>query len=285
MKKRYGNEGSNDFQSRPESETVYGLGGYDRYELNLSRVFFGSDHIFYGGKSDDRYSVELNKARLSNLESGLIGDIHFDGGAGFDVFSFYEAPKWASPDYLRSLITTKNVEVIYINYGMVSGSLNGSATDDTMAARVGYLRSLDVKLGAGNDCYFGTAWGQMEVNGGNGDDLIGVFGAQGNVLPMLTGSGGKDVFQFYEQEPFDYNGATMTSLAKITDFTHGEDKIMVDIYELSFESVYSSDEAIKSFRYYDKYIDFHDGMLFINDRYVGRLVGVEKVGVNDFLFA
>ena len=71
--------------------------------------------------------------------------------------------------------------------------------------------------GTGNDLMYGGTGNDL-LDGGEGDDiLIGRAGAD-----SLTGSFGNDIFRFTSESD---SGITSATMDKITDFTHGEDKI------------------------------------------------------------
>ena len=71
--------------------------------------------------------------------------------------------------------------------------------------------------GTGNDLMYGGTGNDL-LDGGEGDDiLIGRAGAD-----SLTGGFGNDIFRFTSESD---SGITSATMDKITDFTHGEDKI------------------------------------------------------------
>ncbi|MFL5295196.1 MAG: calcium-binding protein [Phenylobacterium sp.] len=97
-------------------------------------------------------------------------------------------------------------------HGPKGDILAGTASVDDLTGKSGddSLSGLD-----GNDMLHGGR-GDDTVDGGAGDDSI--WGGVGSDL--LTGGAGRDTF-FIEGQ----TGATMGDLDRITDFTHGEDRI------------------------------------------------------------
>ena len=146
---------------------------------------------------------------------------------------------------------SENADII--TGGNLDDVLNGIAGNDTIAGGGGN----DVILGddgsdvlsgeEGNDTINGGS-GENEILGGDGDDVL-IVSANQNVFreaSILTGGEGEDTFQLnFNQSPDTIEQQTV-AINQITDFTPGEDKIVIQGLQSDADPVYDSDTGILS---------------------------------------
>lgn len=124
---------------------------------------------------------------------------------------------------------SENADVI--TGGNLDDILGGIGGNDTISG------------GAGNDEIDGGE-GQNIINGGDGDDTL-IAGARGNIL---TGGAGEDVFRI-NLNPENSEGTEQDEtvpINQITDFTPGEDKIVLQGLEPDQTPIYDSETGILS---------------------------------------
>jgi len=135
------------------------------------------------------------------VRTAFTGKDVFDGGSGQDTLMFKDGPTSVVLDLenqaknkgLALGLTVKNVEIIH-----------GSSADDDIRGNAG----ANTLYGGGADDVLQGRGGDDMLSGGAGDD-------------WLTGGSGKDLFIF-NLEGRDGEGDV------ITDFTRGQDKLMID---------------------------------------------------------
>jgi uncharacterized surface protein with fasciclin (FAS1) repeats len=198
-----------------EDDRIFGRGGAD---------------LIFGGRGNDRI--------LGGTESDAIvggaGDDSLGGQAGDDVLLGGGG---------NDLLSGGNGRDILIG-GSGADALNGDGGDDRLDGGAGDDR-LDggvgsdvLRGGAGNDRLLGKG-GDDDLAGGKGDDLLAggaghdvlsgdagrdvLIGSSGN--DSLTGGEGPDLFRFNPNNPNE-------GFDTITDFTLGEDKIVLDVADV-----------------------------------------------------
>jgi len=109
-------------------------------------------------------------------------------------------------------------------------TLTGTAGDDTLSGGHGddSLAGLD-----GNDLLRGGK-GADTIDGGAGNDTL----SGGHGADVLTGGAGADVFRI------DGSAKTLAGLDRITDFTHGEDKLVFDDAAVATAANFATDTAV-----------------------------------------
>ena len=99
----------------------------------------------------------------------------------------------------------------------------------------------------GNDTIRGGS-GQDLIIGGDGDDVL-IVSANQNVFreaTTLTGGAGEDTFQFNLNRSPDTVEQQTIAVNEITDFTPGEDKIVIQGLEPDATAIYNSETGILS---------------------------------------
>jgi Ca2+-binding RTX toxin-like protein len=109
-------------------------------------------------------------------------------------------------------------------------TLTGTAGDDVLRGGRGddSLAGLD-----GNDLLRGGP-GNDTIDGGAGNDTL----SGGHGADVLTGGAGADVFRI------DGSAKTLAGLDRITDFTHGEDKLVFDDAAVATAANFATDTAV-----------------------------------------
>ncbi len=137
---------------------------------------------------------------------------------------------------------SENADII--TGGNLEDVLNGIAGNDAITGGGG---NDEIFGGGGNDTIDGGD-GENEIFGGNGDDVL-IVSANQNVFRQastLTGGAGEDTFQLNFNQSPDIVEQQTFAINQITDFTPGEDKIVIRGLESDAEPVYDSDTGILS---------------------------------------
>ncbi len=235
-----------------------GIGGYDQVVSNVGGVQLGNATLglsFLNGFAPDfgdsfviieNDGVDANQGTFAGLAEGTqfvaagrAFSITYEGGDGNDVVvtAIQAVITGTDGDDLVSatntvfgqLPATDGADIIYGLGG--NDNLSGIAGDDEI-----YGGSGKDKLygGDGNDTIDGGS-GKDKLHGGNGDDVLyggkgkdKLYGNAGDDLldggkgkNKLIGGDGNDSFQFSSQ-------LKKKHVDKIVDFTHGEDRILLD---------------------------------------------------------
>lgn len=187
-------------------DTLLGMQGDDRLHggdgHDTIRGGRGDDRLFGGTGNDDLYGMSGNDA----LKAGRGKDV-LTGGDGSDWL-------WGGP----------GADILIGDRDISDNSYGGASDDDHLFGNKGddklYGGSGDDKLdgGDGNDLLRG-GHGSDTLIGGAGDDIL--YG--GRDADALTGGEGSDVFVF--------ENADANSTDTITDFTSGEDKIDLSVFD------------------------------------------------------
>lgn len=125
-----------------------------------------------------------------------------------------------------TITVTDVAELPSFTGGAGNDTINGDALDNTITGNdgndilSGYGGNDNIVGGNGNDTLVGGL-GNDTLQGGEGDDaLSGTLGSD-----LITGGNGSDRFIFNTGSPFD---RSVIGTAQITDFTRGQDKIVLD---------------------------------------------------------
>ena len=217
------------------ADTIYGEDGNDRLDggYGTDSMFggAGSDWMHGGGKSDTLVGGDGNDTLY-----GAYGFDTLDGGDGHDSM--------LGGNGEDSLVGGAGND--WMHGGARIDTLLGGDGDDTLYGAFGY-DTLDggngndvvsggggndlINGGAGNDALFGNA-GKDAMFGGVGDDLLSGGGGKdwlegGSGYDLLTGGLDSDGFAF----------DALSDQNEITDFTPGEDYLVLDIIEKSFDAL------------------------------------------------
>lgn len=188
-----------------------------------------------GGGTDDPGGGGIGGSRAAAGKSMTV-----DGGAGDHDIMLIEmtaASGTSEVDTFKTAIKVKNVEEFIYNFASVSADQkilgdNNLRGWETIVVGSG---DADVDARSGSDFIY-TSSGNDIVKGGSGSDLVHA----GTGHNYATGGKGADYFHFQMGSDYQYT--------EITDFTAGEDKILVcistDQVNLLFSYVYADWEAL-----------------------------------------
>lgn len=231
----YGNASANVLAGLEGDDYLYGYGGNDTLlggvgadELDGGE---GNDRLD-GGDGDDALWDDFGRNTLiggmgNDVLGGWGGSNTMTGGAGDDMYWISSASDVVVenanggfdsvniPVTIANYVVPANVEEVFYVYDGSADSdvLSGTAANDKL---FGYGGN-DVLQGmGGHDCLYGGD-GDDALSGGTGNDIL--RGSAGT--DTLTGGVGADQFVFYA-------ALGATNVDRITDFAHGEDKIVLD---------------------------------------------------------
>jgi S-layer protein len=174
---------------------------------------------------------------------GTAGDDTLSGGHGDDSLAGLDGA-----DLLRG--------------GKGADTIDGGAGNDTLSGGKGddSLAGLD-----GNDLLRGGK-GADTIDGGAGNDTL----SSGHGADVLTGGAGADVFRI------DGSAKTLAGLDRITDFTHGEDRLVFHDAAVATATNFATDTAV----------DFHTAMADANAKMAaGADFVAVQVGADVMVFA
>ncbi|MEH2060844.1 MAG: cadherin-like domain-containing protein [Nostoc sp.] len=215
-----------------ENLTLTGSGAINGTGNTLDNILTGNTgaNILSGGDGNDTLlggtgnDTLLGGAGNDTLDGGA-GTDRLDGGAGNDTYivdnvndTIIESAN-AGIDLVKSSVTLvllANLEYLTLTGG---GAINGTGNtlDNILTGNTG---ANTLTGGDGNDTLFGNS-GNDTLLGGAGDDLL----AGGIGRDMLTGGSGRDSFNLAGSRTGGYD--------TITDFTHGDDSILVSKAEFT----------------------------------------------------
>ena len=215
-----------------EKLTLTGSGAINGTGNTLDNILIGNAaaNILSGGDGNDSLiggtgnDTLLGGAGDDTLDGGA-GTDRLDGGAGNDTYivdnvndTIIESAN-AGIDLVKSSVTLvllANLEYLTLTGG---GAINGTGNtlDNILTGNTG---ANTLTGGDGNDTLFGNS-GNDTLLGGAGDDLL----AGGIGRDMLTGGTGRDSFNLAGSRTGGYD--------TITDFTHGDDSILVSKAEFT----------------------------------------------------
>ena len=219
----------------------------------------GADTLI-GGAGDDTYLVDLSTDVVTELaDEGT--DTVKSTGYTYDLGANLEN------------LTLMGANAIYGTGNELDNVVTGNAAGNTLNG------------GLGNDTIYGLS-GNDTLNGGGGDDRL--YGGLGK--DTLTGGAGADFFIFNTRP------GTLTNTDKITDFTHSEDKIVLDgtIFKalqslgvVNAENLVFGTKALDG----DDYLVYNNGRLTydVDGSGAGQgvefatLVGVPTIDYSDFM--
>ena len=178
-----------------------------------------------GGSNSDILTGDIN----ANILKGLGGNDKLDGGAGADSLIGGDGNDIYIVDNVNDTITEQDnqgtdfvqasVTFTLSNYVenltlTGKGAVNGTGNEQNNTI-TGNTAANILNGGLGNDTLDGGA-GNDTLNGGDGSDIL--IGGLGN--DILTGGIGADSFKF--------TSALKSNLDRITDFSRGTDKLLLD---------------------------------------------------------
>jgi Ca2+-binding RTX toxin-like protein len=213
--------------------TVNGVVGFGVADGPNSTSFTLVNHgsIFGGTAAVSAKSTNGNGhiTNFGTLRGGAAGDgVSIDTAAGLTTVIDNEAHGVIKAGALGIDIAGGMVHVI--NHGTILRGIVDDAGLRDVVINTGKIAG-SVMLGGGADLYSGALGGAVNVNGGDGNDLI-IGGAGNDTLDggtgnnTLTGGAGADRFVF-DSTP---DG---TSISRITDFTHGVDRILLSLADFA----------------------------------------------------
>ena len=207
-------QGNDNFVSREDGATIFGLDGDDRLTGR------GAADVLYGGAGND----SITGGTGNDYIQGDTGDDRIDGEDGLD-----------------RLYGGEGNDAIYGGFGddfihALQGNdlTSGGAGNDTLDGHDG---NDVIDGGTGNDLLYGGA-GNDSITGGAGNDRI----EGGSGLDLMNGGTGADQFVFDD----GYTGLGATARDRISGFSHSQgDKLNVDGVDADLNVVGDQDFVFK----------------------------------------
>ncbi|MGQ3295256.1 MAG: calcium-binding protein, partial [Shinella sp.] len=264
--KLYG-EGGDDLITMNVSDYASGGSGADRVVVDLSEETFGVSFVFsnslvkvnantsftgmeaidfLGGSGNDAVTggAEIDyldgAAGNDTLRGGAAGDFLVDGrgndklygDVGNDIFTRYLDE--VGTDYFNGGSGTDTLNFNIVSDQSVIVDLENNAKNGGVASGLTLVSIENVTGSYKDDTIFGSSAGNV-LKGGSGDDRLD--GRAGNDKleggghgDLLTGGAGADQFIYASDE-------AVGSGDRITDFTRGQDKLVIDDYVFGFSKL------------------------------------------------